>query len=37
MQHKEARGPHKHYVQPLQGTFVCSTMLREIPKTVTPE
>ena len=35
MQHKQARDPHKHDVQPLQGTFVCSPLLQEIPSTVT--
>jgi len=37
MQHKETQGQHKHYVQPLQGNFVCSHMLREIGSTVTPK
>jgi len=37
MQHKETRSPHKQDVQPLQGAFVCSPRLREIPSKVTPK
>jgi len=36
MQHKEARGLHKHDGQPLQGAFVCSHILREIPSKILP-